>query len=73
MHAILFGRKIYALDMPSNFIFTHRRWLCGTGGERISRHNHLRYAIFEAAAAAGLGLESFSSDLFRGQRALPSL
>ena len=27
MHAILFGRKIYALDMPSNFIFTHRRWL----------------------------------------------
>ena len=27
MHAILVGRKIYALDMPSNFIFTHRRWL----------------------------------------------
>ena len=31
MHAILFGRKIYALDMPSNFIFTHRRWLGGEG------------------------------------------
>ena len=27
MHAILVGRKIYALDMPSNFIFTHWRWL----------------------------------------------
>ena len=33
MHAILVGRKIYALDMPSNFIFTHRRWLMGSGGE----------------------------------------
>ena len=32
MHAILFGRKIYALDMPSNFIFTHRRWLGGGQG-----------------------------------------
>jgi hypothetical protein len=28
---------------------------CGTGGERISRHNHLRDAIFETAVAAGLG------------------
>ena len=31
MHAILVGRKMYALDMPSNFIFPHRRWL-GTAG-----------------------------------------
>ena len=30
MHAILVGRKIYALDMPSNFIFTHRQWLAET-------------------------------------------
>ena len=28
---------------------------CGTGGERISRHNHLRDAIHETAVAAGLG------------------
>ena len=28
---------------------------CGTGGERIARHNHLRDAIFDTAAAAGLG------------------
>ena len=28
---------------------------CGTGGERISRHNHLRDALYETAVAAGLG------------------
>ena len=28
---------------------------CGTGGERISRHNHLRDALFETGVAAGLG------------------
>ena len=28
---------------------------CGSGGERISRHNNLRDAIFETAVAAGLG------------------
>ena len=28
---------------------------CGVGGERISRHNHLRDALFETAQAAGLG------------------
>ena len=28
---------------------------CGTGGERIARHNHLRDAIFDTAAAAGPG------------------
>ena len=28
---------------------------CGTGGERISRHNNLRDALFDTAVAAGLG------------------
>ena len=28
---------------------------CGTGGERIARHNHLRDALFEMAVSAGLG------------------
>ena len=28
---------------------------CGAGGERISRHNNLRDAIFDTAVAAGLG------------------
>ena len=28
---------------------------CGSGGERISRHNHLRDHLHETAAAAGLG------------------
>ena len=28
---------------------------CGTGGERISRYNQLRDAIYETAVAAGLG------------------
>ena len=28
---------------------------CGTGGERISRHNNLRDAFFNTAVAAGLG------------------
>ena len=37
MHAILVGRKSYALDMPSNFIFTHRRWLFSGGGSAINR------------------------------------
>ena len=27
---------------------------CGTGGERISRHNHLRDALYEMAVSAGL-------------------
>ena len=30
-------------------------WKSITGGERIARHNHLRDAIFDTAAAAGLG------------------
>ena len=29
-------------------------WVCGTGGEGISRHNALRDAIFDTAASAGL-------------------
>ena len=28
---------------------------CGVGGERISRHNHLRDALFDTAVASGLG------------------
>ena len=28
---------------------------CGFGGERISRHNQLRDALFDTAVAAGLG------------------
>ena len=28
---------------------------CGCGGERISRHNQLRDAIYDTAVAAGLG------------------
>ena len=28
---------------------------CGTGGQRISRHNNLRDAFFNTAVAAGLG------------------
>ena len=28
---------------------------CGVGGERISRHNHLRDALFDTAVAAALG------------------
>ena len=28
---------------------------CGTGGDRISRHNNLRDALFDPAVAAGLG------------------
>ena len=28
---------------------------CGTGGERISRHHHLRDALYDSAVAAGLG------------------
>ena len=28
---------------------------CGSGGERISRHNNLKDAIYQTAVAAGLG------------------
>ena len=39
---------------PSDILGDHAM-CCGTGGERIARHNHLRDAVFETAAAAGLG------------------
>ena len=39
---------------PSDALGDHAM-CCGTGGERIARHNHLRDAVFDTAAAAGLG------------------
>ena len=39
---------------PSDVLGDHAM-CCGTGGERIARHNHLRDAVFDTAAAAGLG------------------
>ena len=39
---------------PSDVLGDHAM-CCGTGGERIARHNHLRDAVFETAASAGLG------------------
>ena len=38
---------------PSDTLGDHAM-SCGTGGERISRHNHLRDALFEMAVSAGL-------------------
>ena len=39
---------------PSDALGDHAM-CCGFGGERISRHNHLRDALYETAVAAGLG------------------
>ena len=39
---------------PSDTLGDHAM-CCGTGGERIARHNHLRDAVFDTAVAAGLG------------------
>ena len=39
---------------PSDCLGDHAM-CCGTGGERIARHNHLRDAVFQTAVAAGLG------------------
>ena len=39
---------------PSDTLGDHAL-CCGTGGERISRHNNLRDALFNTAVAAGLG------------------
>ena len=36
-------------------VFGDHALCCGSGGERISRHNALRDALFETAVAAGLG------------------
>ena len=43
---------------PSDTLGDHAL-CCGTGGDRISRHNHLRDALFDTAAAAGLGPVTF--------------
>jgi hypothetical protein len=55
------GMKVYEKEgpcpaclRPSDRLGDHAL-SCGTGGERISRHNHLRDAIYETAVAAGLG------------------
>ena len=39
---------------PSDALGDHAM-CCGFGGERISRHNHLRDALHDTAVAAGLG------------------
>ena len=36
-------------------VFDDHAMCCGSGGERISRHNNLRDAVYETAVAAGLG------------------
>ena len=55
------GLKVYDRDGPCPACLRNSDSLgdhamsCGTGGERISRHNHLRDALYETAVAAGLG------------------
>ena len=45
--------KCPSCDKESDELGDHGM-VCGTGGERISRHNALRDAIFDTAASAGL-------------------
>lgn len=47
------GGKCPACGKDSDVLGDHAM-VCGTGGERISRHNALRDALFETAASAGL-------------------
>ena len=45
---------------------------CGSGGERISRHNALRDALFETASAAGLGPTKEGRFLLPGNNRRPA-
>ena len=45
---------------------------CGFGGERISRHNQLRDALFDTAVAAGLGPVKEGRFLLPGQDRRPA-
>ena len=45
---------------------------CGTGGERISRHNHLRDALHEMAVSAGLAPTKEGRFLLPGDNKRPA-
>ena len=45
--------------------------VCGTGGERISRHNSLRDALFDTAASAGLSPTKEARGLLPGSARKP--
>ena len=44
---------------------------CGTAGERIARHNHIRAALFQVAASANLAPRKEENDLIPGTNARP--
>ena len=46
--------------------------VCGTGGERIARHNALRDAIHDTAAAAGLAPQKEGRALLPGTKRRPA-
>ena len=45
--------------------------MCGTGGERISRHNNLRDALFDTAVSAGLSPTKEAPGLLPGSARKP--
>ena len=60
MHAILVGRKMYALDMPSNSIFTHRQWLstAHTHGPPLS----VQISLADPGEAGGCSINSLNNN-----------
>ena len=56
---------------PSDSLGDHAV-MCGTGGERIARHNFLRDALFETAASAGLAPSKEGRALLPGNQRRPA-
>ena len=72
------GMKIFDKDgacpaclKPSDSLGDHAV-MCGTGGERIARHNFLRDALFETAASAGLAPSKEGRALLPGNQRRPA-
>ena len=60
-----------ACDQPSDILGDHAL-VCGFGGERIARHNFLRDALHETAAAAGLAPTKEGRALIPGTNLRPA-
>ena len=59
-----------ACQKPSDRLGDHAL-ACGTAGERIARHDHLRDALFQVAVSANLAPRKEENDLLPGTNARP--
>ena len=61
-----------ACGQPSSDIYADHEIYCGSQGERISHHNHLRDAVYQAAVSASLGPSREDRALLPGVEARPA-